>query len=1645
MEIIKELNLNKTPNTVKDYSLVGAKNVMIDPTGSFITSEDGFSVMFKCSSRIDEKIVGVIPCNEEIVVFTYSKQYDDSFVYRKFDKDDNTKACRMNTKWKWQGGKIVGSFIYNYKEQLIIVVGEYDENNPKKQIPLLSWVMPDVTVNDNGEYVSGEDTYVDYKIAPDITPYQCKYSIDNGGSLLCGTYTFFIRFENYKDTYTRWFQITDDINIYDLVEKENPKLFQMLHDNHADSKELMDNLIMPKGVAYSETNKGSTNELDSNVRIYNAYKGNADSNFLVNSFKQSANLIKLYISLTKTNNDSNFSKFQIGYIYKREATVVGRILNSYDINYNATNIVVVSDNIYQEEEAVDEFTKQPIQFYNVKNVYFYNKRIYIANYETARELYTEYNTEMTELFKGIQFNINTENGSDMYGINGAASSNSGKVWTKGYIDISLNFVYDNTTYTYGVKDVAYTVKDRAYYLDDSAEFLKNLFNVIKTPSINGNQYAINSNPVVGTYTTGTNERNSVENDEYGYWSIQMLANVSELNTSQYETIFKNYDSSFMQTLYSNCQVYIDNDIIYVSINGTIIKIADDSTNSTDVVFIRYCELGKNESASKVEEATQVVSTKYNSWAEDITSRDQSIYKTAFDNAKDEGFITTYASYTDNPIYEDTSDNENALEQGFIDISFNYKINDTVNTYNISQVEYYVQNGIKYIKDNASFTKQIINTIKTPAITFVNDNITDARYTISTRASLTNGYCAAFELAFLKDNVSSINNYYEYSMFHTIFDGYEQYIETDLVWYIENGYLKAVCESDSSTIITITDSETSGKVIAIGNYYWNTYSTGFGYRVALNNDSWSVMLGSSDKANVFDQQTANYYPKMWISLNNEQSNKTDNDDTQDNGNSNVFNATLKNQHNRTLLPYQCYKFYIHLIRKDGSVTDGYEIDNSSISRNNIELVKTKYGVAYKIIKSISDIDKLQNIILVPNFTKLSAPNGTTDFASMFNDEYIGYFFSYEEVERKVSFVKNFKYHISRQSDCSDCGTAHEDLSTKSTLNNTEILYGEEYPAITKLINISSGDTQTVYRTSINRTSYLEKHLKTTSQISNVEGTLFVTNEVTDNIYNKTVKTLYRLTQNIYFNVAEAFNTSNYYLPGFVCEDILFYFTQPVATSVSALTMQDENNIDSTFTINRDLGWTYARVPYYCYSIKTDYVEAANSYSHINDDNETINMGIKTNRSFLTTTLQDFLEIKENYTASPNVVYTNYNEKYITTFPYTIFRSNEFGDESLTNSFSQFEVDQYRVISENKGEITNLTSIGLKFFVHTKHSLFVFDRNPVLTSTASTKIPDTFDCDYKEVTMDKIGGLDDNDQCINTTIGYVWYDSKNKYIFLYKDKAGILSKDINSFIKAASIERVAFANDKGNNRLLMSLFSSDDKLFTLSFNLLTGTFISLHDYVIMKSYDTLNINYIFSDYNAPSVMPTNSTKRYNNQLLFKYNRNSNTYKQLRYIDDDTFDKYIEYVDDKIDDAGIDRYVDVIVNADYELTKSIEAIHYILNKINSDFDLIDFKNIAEEDLGRRYSGDRMIVYNSECNTDVLDINTDNNTNVLNNYKYPYWAKGQWNFNYFRNNIGTNTVPTLSDLNSVLYGKYFVIRFIFNYDIRFKLETLTVDTNPY
>lgn len=250
------------------------------------------------------------------------------------------------------------------------------------------------------------------------------------------------------------------------------------------------------------------------------------------------------------------------------------------------------------------------------------------------------------------------------------------------------------------------------------------------------------------------------------------------------------------------------------------------------------------------------------------------------------------------------------------------------------------------------------------------------------------------------------------------------------------------------------------------------------------------------------------------------------------------------------------------------------------------------------------------------------------------------------------------------------------------------------------------------------------------------------------------------------------------------------------------------------------------------------------------------------------------------------------------------------------------------------------------------------------------------------------------------------------------------------------------------------------------------------------DTNNAIYYFRNvfvYNDKKRNPT-----YSDSLRFVYN-----------ISEEGNPFYFDYEKPSLESpSNICSYLDVIYNNDYNNSKSLESINYILNYFDNRYSLNakNIYNVAEDGLRRRYAGYYLDVYTDETQAINLKLSdssndTDENNrdtfNHYNDYKFAKFDKGSWNFNYFRNgfnrgntelsetelvracnyiyynpNTKQNEVHVIteedlkksplykSDNRSLIYGKYIVTRFIFNNDDaahRFKLENITFNIQPY
>ncbi len=249
------------------------------------------------------------------------------------------------------------------------------------------------------------------------------------------------------------------------------------------------------------------------------------------------------------------------------------------------------------------------------------------------------------------------------------------------------------------------------------------------------------------------------------------------------------------------------------------------------------------------------------------------------------------------------------------------------------------------------------------------------------------------------------------------------------------------------------------------------------------------------------------------------------------------------------------------------------------------------------------------------------------------------------------------------------------------------------------------------------------------------------------------------------------------------------------------------------------------------------------------------------------------------------------------------------------------------------------------------------------------------------------------------------------------------------------------------------------------------------------------------------PNNAIYYFRNVFVYNDKKRNPTYSDsLRFVynvsgEGNPF--YFDYEKPSLEyPSNICSYLDVIYNNDYNNSKSLESINYILNYFDNRYSLNakNIYNVAEDSLRRRYAGYYLDVYTDETqaiNLKLSDGSNDtdeNNRNTFNHYddyKFAKFDKGSWNFNYFKNGFNRgntelsetelvracnyiyynpstkqNEVHVIteedlkksplykSDNRSLIYGKYIVTRFIFNNDDaahRFKLENITFNIQPY
>lgn len=435
---------------------------------------------------------------------------------------------------------------------------------------------------------------------------------------------------------------------------------------------------------------------------------------------------------------------------------------------------------------------------------------------------------------------------------------------------------------------------------------------------------------------------------------------------------------------------------------------------------------------------------------------------------------------------------------------------------------------------------------------------------------------------------------------------------------------------------------------------------------------------------------------------------------------------------------------------------------------------------------------------------------------------------------------------------------------------------------------------------------------------------------------------------------------------------------------------------------------------------------------------------------------------NYTRK---LYYSYNENNIYKFDNTVRSSILNGDEADVHIF-KFHPNDYYNVPTNRGKIVNLVAIGDAILVHTEDSMFRFTGSNNLSSSDGdilTKESQPFDTGVSEIFGSDFGyaGIQDKKESIITEDGYIFYDRDSNVIYMYSGNNQMikLSDNIEKLFKLEPINKISFANDYYNNRFFVCIKTESNKSYTLSFCTLESikSFISLHDFSFDKAFNTKTKCYFYNTTEVyriePSITGCYALSESNNNLYPKINRKTSF---------NVINK-VNVVNTSYSINNYDSIVDIIQNPSYEIVKTVNSIEWCSNLVDKYFNTITSDTSSTIKLTEgNYTAKPckgLLLYTDTCTSNYIDcdISTSNAYSITdtNSYKYPRYNQGKWSLNYFRNteatadpfsyltnyDDGRQNAQFRSDNNSLIEGKYVVVRFYFNKS--FKLETLNINYN--
>lgn len=746
--------------------------------------------------------------------------------------------------------------------------------------------------------------------------------------------------------------------------------------------------------------------------------------------------------------------------------------------------------------------------------------------------------------------------------------------------------------------------------------------------------------------------------------------------------------------------------------------------------------------------------------------------------------------------------------------------------------------------------------------------------------------------------------------------------------------------------------------------------------------------------------------------------------------------------QTLLPHQQYKFYVHWVKRSGEITNGYLITDETHPNGVFE------------VSQPDDIDT--RFIYYPKFTINSFPDG-----------YVACFFSIQHYAVKV-------YEVF-------------DINNNNYGHNMELDLG--LIALNNEFNVidSIGQQHTAKYLPSNSTEDLEYY--------GAEGV--VIGDFSEDYYNF-IKTDYindskeveliKCTPYIYAGdpedsiVFEDYNNEE--LLGFICEvfkvrNVGYFITTDGIYTKTATSVNGNTGLEFTELTEDEYKTHYSQPSsskvYSSYNLnfisltfeptdalkvlgKTVQETGSGTVTTVTRETSVFPISI-----IPSTQISYVYKLSAMYHSILRKTYTKIDEAE-TIFNNTIRCSELVGDEAKVGIY-RFKATDYYNVPTTKGIITNIKVIADQVLVHTEDSLFAFDgSNRITSSSGQVQVIESFifDTGIREMLTSERGyaGLKKKKHSILTQYGYMFYDADANKIYLLGGEKGVqpISDSIYRVLNDINkIEDVDFAWDAINDRVLIHITIHEvptSHHITLSYNFLAKGFISLHSYKFDGAVSTKNNAYVYIT-NANSWIDKIA---YIDKMAEDYNTADSAF---------CFHDFL-YPELEINNKSA-CIVDVVCNDAYEIIKTLQSISWINSAVVNFAPYItpqpSYLRMAEELNNKMYAGDYLRIYSDTCCTDKVAISDDSNkysiaTNNLGispveknrpvidavhlnsaSYTKPRYNKGYWSFNYFRNILNKEdefAYGSPADNQSVIYGKYFVARFIFSFDVNFKLENV-------